>query len=215
MPPLCPPKTAFSFAFPGHSDGPPLPRWLSYQQIDRLFSYLTKRARTDDLRGVRNLAIVETLYSTGMRLSELVELELNDVDLAQRQLSVDANGRNQRMVPLGIFAATALGNYLSRAPVQPDGAVFLVRRDRQTKRISCKGVQDMMDLVYHTLFGSEHGLNVQSLRHTCATRMRDAGANLIVLAELLGHVSVWTTEVYDRCSIEHLKQQHRMAHPRA
>ena len=152
-----------------------------------------------------------------MRLGELVGLDLTDLDLDLQEVKLHGQDRQERLVPLGSYAVEALKRYLSlTASQRNDDAVFLAQRNgRSIKRISREGVQRMLEAAYRTLFGPEHGLNVQSLRHTCAVHMTDAGANLIVIAKLLGHVSVSTTEVYGCCSIEYFKKQHRIAHPRA
>jgi site-specific recombinase XerD len=163
--------------------------------------------------------MLELFYSTGMRLSELCGLNRRDLDLLSQQAKVRGKGRKERIVPIGDHATRALRAYDSRREtlVSTVGAradrvaLFLNQRGL---RMSVRGVQTAMT---QCLAGVDEaaGLSVHSLRHTVATHLLDAGADLRAVQELLGHASVSTTQVYTHTSVERLKQIYRKAHPRA
>jgi integrase/recombinase XerC len=196
-----------------------LPSYLDRGQAARLFEAAEAAAATGRFAAVRDLAILELFYSTGMRLSELCGLNRRDLDLVSQQAKVRGKGRKERIVPVGDHATRALRAYDARreALVASTGApadrlaVFLNQRGR---RISTRGVQGA---ITRCLAGVDEaaGLSVHSLRHTFATHLLDAGADLRAVQELLGHASVSTTQVYTHTSVERLKQVYRKAHPRA
>lgn len=193
-----------------------LPTYLDRTRTDELFRNAEARAEPGDFIAVRDLAMLELFYSTGMRLAELSALSLNDVDLLSDQAKVRGKGRKERIVPVGRRAVDALRNYLplrqelvGRTRGDPR-AMFVGRRGR---RLSPRSVQLAMHRLFDTVGGDE--LRVHSLRHTFATHMLDAGADLRAVQELLGHASLSTTQVYTHTSVERLKQVYRKAHPRA
>ena len=199
---------------PVREGGRRLPQWLRLKQMDRFFDYLQTRAADEKLSKLRDLAIFETLYGTGVRLAELVGLNWLDVDLLEGWVRV--RGRRERIVPLGRRAIHALTWYGVRCNgLETGGPVFLTECRGREGRISPRGVQRVAQKLLHQLFGQDHGLSVRSFRHSCAVHMLDAGANIAVVGELLGHVSLSTTQVYDRCSVPDLKCEHQKAHPRA
>jgi integrase/recombinase XerC len=195
-----------------------LPAYLDRSQMTLLFEAGETRAQAGAFTDVRNLAILELLYSTGMRLSELRGINRGDLDLLSQQVKVRGKGRKERIIPVGDHALTALRNYEARRDelVRAIGqgadrsALFLSARGR---RMSVRGIQSavtgLLDLV-----GEDAGLTTHSLRHTFATHLLDAGADLRAVQELLGHSSVSTTQIYTHTSVERLKQVHRQAHPR-
>lgn len=193
-----------------------LPAYLDRQATERLFAWAETRAAGDDFGATRDLAILELFYSTGIRLSELSGMNLEDLDLLSDQAKVRGKGRKERIVPIGSRASLALRRYLNlRESVagRTGGdrrAVFLNRRGR---RLAPRGVQRAMHLMFDAVGGD--GLRVHSLRHTFATHMLDAGADLRAVQELLGHASLSTTQVYTHTSVERLKQVYKQAHPRA
>lgn len=193
-----------------------LPAYLDRQATERLFAWAETRAAGDDFGATRDLAILELFYSTGIRLSELSGMNLEDLDLLSDQAKVRGKGRKERIVPIGSRASLALRRYLNlRESVagRTGGdrrAVFLNRRGR---RLAPRGVQRAMRLMFDAVGGD--GLRVHSLRHTFATHMLDAGADLRAVQELLGHASLSTTQVYTHTSVERLKQVYKQAHPRA
>ena len=192
-----------------------LPSYLDRAQIELLFQMAEARAMEGEFVDVRNLAILELFYSTGMRLSELQGLNRGDLDLVSQQVKVFGKGRKQRIIPVGDHATLALRNYESKrnalaGPVDKQ-AVFVARTG---KRIGVRAVQKVVGSFLKEI-DDESGLSVHSLRHTFATHLLDAGADLRAVQELLGHASVSTTQIYTHTSIERLKQVYQKAHPRA
>ncbi len=193
-----------------------LPAWLSRADIDRLFVAAESRAADNDFRGTRDLAILETFYATGMRLSELQRLDWSDLDLVGDQARVLGKGRKERLVPLGGAAVRALRRYeLRRAEVprsaEDERAAFVSERGR---RLSHRQLQNIVGEVLGRI-AADADVSTHSLRHSFATHLLDAGADLIAVKDLLGHVSLSTTRIYTHTSKEHLKRVYDQAHPRA
>ena len=196
-----------------------LPGYLDRAQIDLLFQMAEVRAWEGKFVDVRNLAILELFYSTGMRLSELQGLSRQDVDMVSQQAKVRGKGRKERIVPIGDHATLALRNYEAKRDelIRAMGsradrmAVFLSRTGR---RIGVRAVQKAVTDFLREI-DEEAGLSVHSLRHTFATHLLDAGADLRSVQELLGHSSISTTQIYTHTSVERLKQVYQKAHPRA
>ena len=196
-----------------------LPGYLDRAQIDLLFQTAEARAWEGRFVDVRNLAILELFYSTGMRLSELQGLSRSDVDLVSQQAKVRGKGRKERIVPIGNAATLALRNYEAKRDelIRSIGtradrmAVFLARTGR---RIGIRAVQKAVTAFLREI-DEEAGLSVHSLRHTFATHLLDAGADLRAVQELLGHASISTTQIYTHTSVERLKKVYQKSHPRA
>jgi integrase/recombinase XerC len=193
-----------------------LPTYLDREQTERLFSWAESRAAEDEYKPTRDLAILELFYSTGIRLSELSGMNLDDLDLLSDQAKVRGKGRKERIVPVGSRAVLALRRYLNvREVVRPRTtadrrAVFLSTRGR---RLAPREVQRVVHRMFDAVGGDD--LRVHSLRHTFATHMLDAGADLRAVQELLGHASLSTTQIYTHTSVERLKKVYQQAHPRA
>jgi integrase/recombinase XerC len=189
---------------------------MDRQQTTKLFEWAESRASGDEFAPTRNLAILELFYSTGIRLSELCGMNLEDLDLLADQAKVRGKGRKERIVPVGSRAVLALRRYLNlREPVvaRPRADRRAVFVSRLGKRLSPRGIQR---IVHGLLDGiGVDGLRVHSLRHTFATHMLDAGADLRAVQELLGHASLSTTQIYTHTSVERLKKVYNLAHPRA
>jgi integrase/recombinase XerC len=193
-----------------------LPTYLDRTQTEQLFAWAEQRAGGDELVPTRDLAMLELFYSTGIRLSELSGMNLDDLDLLSDQVKVRGKGRKERIVPVGSRAVLALRRYLQHRE-QLAGkrgsdrrAVFLSQRG---KRLAPRGIQRIVHRMFDAIAGD--GLRVHSLRHTFATHMLDAGADLRAVQELLGHASLSTTQVYTHTSVERLKKVYNQAHPRA
>jgi integrase/recombinase XerC len=195
-----------------------LPAWLGRSDVDRLFVLAENRASEGGFRGVRDLAILETFYATGMRVAELQGLSPRDMDLVTDQVKVRGKGRKERIVPLGGAAVRALRSYepLRRQAIGGAGApdrdaLFISGNGRRLSTRRIQGiVQEFLDAV-----ADEGELSTHSLRHSFATHLLDAGADLMAVKELLGHASLSTTQIYTHTSKERLKRVYRDAHPRA
>jgi len=193
-----------------------LPTYMDREQTQALFDWAEARAAGDGLGPTRDLAMVELFYSTGIRLSELSGMNLEDLDLLSDQAKVRGKGRKERIVPVGSRAVAALRRYLTHremAVARPGGDRRAVFVNRQGRRLSPRGVQRAIHLMFDAVGGDT--LRVHSLRHTFATHMLDAGADLRAVQELLGHASLSTTQIYTHTSVERLKKVYNQAHPRA
>lgn len=196
-----------------------LPGYLDRAQIDLLFQMAEVRAWEGKFVDVRNLAILELFYSTGMRLSELQGMNRSDLDMISQQAKVRGKGRKERIVPIGDHAVLALRNYEAKrddllrglGPKVERSAVFVGRNGR---RIGVRAVQKAVTAFLREI-DEDAGLTVHSLRHTFATHLLDAGADLRAVQELLGHASISTTQIYTHTSVERLKRVYQNAHPRA
>jgi integrase/recombinase XerC len=196
-----------------------LPSYLDRAQIDLVFQSAELRAMEGRYNDIRNLAMLELFYSTGMRLSELRGIDRGDLDLVSQQVKVTGKGRKQRIIPVGDHATRALRNYESRRDElarslggkTDRSAVFL---SALGKRLSTRSIQ-LIITKFLAQVDESAGLSTHSLRHTFATHLLDAGADLRAVQELLGHASISTTQIYTHTSVERLKQVYRKAHPRA
>jgi len=195
-----------------------LPGYLDRRQMETLFRALQTRAAAGRFADVRNLAIVELFYSSGLRVSELVGVNRADLDLLAGLVRVRGKGRKERIVPVGEHAQRALREYervrdqlVARIGPKADRtAVFLSPRG---KRLTVRGVQSAVTK-WLAQVDEGAGLSTHSLRHSFATHLLDAGADLRAVQELLGHASISTTQIYTHTSVERLKEAHRRAHPR-
>lgn len=197
-----------------------LPPVLDRGQVDAMFAYAAARAEVGAFAETRDLAMLEVFYATGMRLAELAGLDLSAVDIVSEQVRIKGKGRKERIVPLGGHAARALRRYYEFREgllAELSGgrgdrrAVFLSARG---KRLSSRGVQHLMRRFLREV-GRGAGVKVHTLRHSFATHLLDAGADLRAVQELLGHSSLSTTQVYTHTSVERLKKVYKDAHPRA
>lgn len=192
-----------------------LPRVLTQTDVERL---LTAPAGDDPL-SVRDRAVLELLYATGMRVGELTRLRLSDIDFTQNTIRVMGKGNKMRLVPFGRAAHEAINEYLSRArPIllakgkAPDeGWLFLNGRGT---RLTDRSVRRIMDRYVEANSG-DFKPSPHSLRHSFATHLLDSGADLRTVQELLGHAQLNTTQVYTHVSRERLKEVYHKAHPRA
>ena len=189
-----------------------LPRVLTRDQIDAMLAGLAARATTGDRMATRDLAIVELLYASALRVSELAGLDVRDVDLGRLTVRVLGKGSKERVVPFGVPAKTAIAAWIDvrEASIQ-NPALFLGARGG---RIGTRAVYSLVaDLLEALPGGGPAGPH--ALRHTAATHLLDGGADLRAVQELLGHASLGTTQIYTHVSTERLKESYAMAHPRA
>lgn len=194
-----------------------LPRVLTRSQIDAILEGLAARADSGDAVAIRDLAIVELLYASALRVSELAGVRLGDVDRSRLTVRVLGKGSKERVVPFGVPAARALDAYLDRARdellgerVDP-GVVFLGRRG---SALSTRTIYELVAGLLRDLPGTGPS-GPHALRHTAATHLLDGGADLRAVQELLGHASLSTTQIYTHVSAERLRQAYQTAHPRA
>jgi integrase/recombinase XerC len=195
-----------------------LPTWLSRVEIERMFDVAEHGSAENTFAGTRDHAIVELFYATGMRLSELASLDFNAVDMVAEQARVLGKGRKERIVPIGGPAIAALRRYelrrrdvLNRLPDADRKALFLSARGR---RLSGRHIQNVVRGFLDSV-ADDAGLSTHSLRHSFATHLLDAGADLLAVKELLGHASLSTTRIYTHIAKDRLKKVYDQAHPRA
>jgi integrase/recombinase XerC len=190
-----------------------LPKAISIEQVERLLS----APSDNDLLGRRDRAMLETLYSTGIRVSELVGLQLSDVDLPGEALKVRGKGNKERIVPLGSHAITAIQRYLEMLRGDPRlgqreaGPLFV---NKHGGRLSSRSVRRKLDK-YLKQCGLDPSISPHTLRHSFATHLLDNGADLRSVQELLGHQSLSTTQVYTHLTSHRIQDAYNKAHPRA
>ncbi|MFM6965921.1 MAG: tyrosine recombinase XerC [Rhodoluna sp.] len=192
-----------------------LPKVVSRESLDQIFNWLQTKATTDNPNGLRDLAIVELLYATGARVSELAGLDLSDVDYSRNIVRLMGKGAKERMVPFGQPARDALDDWIRLGRVQlaneQSASAFFINSRGQ--RI---GVRQVYGLVASLLESTAAGVaGPHALRHSAATHLLDGGADLRAVQELLGHASLGTTQIYTHVSIERLRDGYKNAHPRA
>ena len=193
-----------------------LPNTLTRGDVDTLLAAVLDAAATDDSPlGIRNAAILEVLYSSGLRVGELCGLDLPDIDRDRRLARVLGKGNKQRSVPLGLPALRALDAWLLRrgelAGDSSGVAVFLGERGgRLDQRVARRVVHQAMRAVPEAPDIGPHGL-----RHAMATHLLEGGADLRSVQEMLGHASRATTQIYTRVTSERLRRVYQQAHPRA
>jgi integrase/recombinase XerC len=185
-----------------------LPSFLTRKEAELLF----ERPAEPTLPELRDRAVLELFYGTGIRLSELTELKMRDVDASGGLVRVTGKGNKQRVVPLGDHAREAIERYLSaRGGAAPDEPLFLNLRGgklsgRSVQRLVAKRLGQVSEA---------RSLSPHVLRHTFATHMLNAGADLRAVQELLGHASLSSTQIYTHVTTERLKDAYKKAHPRA
>ncbi len=195
-----------------------LPRVLTRAQIDGILSGLAARAATGDAGAIRDLAVIELLYASALRVSEVTGLDVESVDLGRLTVRVVGKGSKERVVPFGVPAKDAVVRYLevARPRLVEQGeeatpALFVAPRGA---RLGTRSVYGLVSSLLETIPGSGPA-GPHTLRHTAATHLLDGGADLRAVQELLGHASLGTTQIYTHVSTERLKESYRTAHPRA
>lgn len=192
-----------------------LPGYLTQRQASGMFEQLAADAATGDPVAVRDRALLELVYASGLRLAEVHGLDVGDVDLTAECLRVLGKGGKERIVPFGREARGALVAYLGQRSADgetlPETApLFLSRRGT---RLSRRQIQRLAKRRLTAASGGD-ALSTHALRHSFATHLLDRGANLMAVRDLLGHESLSTTRVYTHTSRERLKRAHEQAHPR-
>ena len=195
-----------------------LPQHVSNSEIEAVFTLAESRASKGSFSGIRNLAILELLYGSGLRLGELHGLDLENLDLRGQLVKVLGKGNKERIVPVTSSAVFAVQAYIELRSDLLDTADKLLTSafllNPKGGRLSRSSIQKIIrKLLVDT--AAKDGLSVHSLRHSFATHLLDSGANLIALKELLGHASLSTTQVYTHVSKERLLQVYKNSHPRS
>lgn len=194
-----------------------LPGHLSEVDVRTVFSVAEGRAQENRLSGARDLVILELLYGSGLRLSELHALDGNAIDIRRRLVRVRGKGDKERIVPVTPSAVRALERYeprreeaASRATRSPEGALLL---NRLGGRLSRRSIQEAVRQCLARA-AMDAGLSAHALRHSFATHLLENGADLLAVKELLGHVSLTTTRIYTHTTRERLLRVYRETHPR-
>lgn len=193
-----------------------LPDVLSESQLQPLLASTLEAALEGDPAALRSRAVLELLYGSGIRVGELVGLDIDDLDHDRRTVRVLGKGNKERTVPYGVPAAHALNDWLTRGRrlwIGPDSgtALFLGPRGRRLDQRQARSIVER-------LLASVDGTGARgphALRHTAATHLLDGGADLRAVQELLGHQSLATTQLYTHVSVDRLRRSYEQAHPRA
>lgn len=187
-----------------------LPLFLSADDVVKL---LEAPDPSDDM-GLRDRAIMETLYSTGIRVSELVGLDKEDIDFISGVLKVYGKGKKERLVPIGDKALRAIRLYFEKIGVSEINEKKPVFLNKSKRRVSDRAVRRIVDKYIHRTSLNE-SISPHSLRHSFATHMLDRGADLRSVQELLGHANLSTTQIYTHVTTDRLKAIYDKVHPRA
>jgi integrase/recombinase XerC len=173
------------------------------------------REREAAVAALRDVAVLETIYSCGLRISELCGLQASDLDWSERIVRVRGKGKKERLVPIGDTALTAINKYWDILPETPGGSAPVFQVSLNTHGPVSPRVLQLRLKKYLALAGLDPNLTPHKLRHSYATHLLDAGADLRSVQELLGHAHLVTTQVYTHLTTERLKRAYDSAHPRA
>ena len=188
-----------------------LPHYLKDDEINKLFSI----PDTSTALGQRNLLIIEMLYATGVRVSELVNIKLKDIDIYNDSIKIRGKGNKERIVFFGSFCKSALEIYLDegRKELDKKGSIYLFL-NKFGNKLSDRMIRNILDdLILKA--GVEKHVHPHMIRHTFATDMLNSGADLLTVKELLGHESINTTSIYTHVSNEQIRRVYENCHPRA
>lgn len=187
-----------------------LPSFLEIKEVE----HLIEAAKGDKWETKRDLTILETLYSSGIRVSELVGLNEEDIDLLSHLIKVRGKGKKERIVPIGSCAVDAIKSYLEVAPLDLERRSVPLLINRRKTRLTDRSVRRII-LKYAGLAALKKGISPHTLRHSFATHLLDRGADLRSVQELLGHAHLSTTQIYTHVSAKRLREAYDQAHPRA
>jgi integrase/recombinase XerC len=214
-------RTGRATSDPGAQLGQPkahrsLPPALDVAEAKALLEAAAAAADDGSAVGVRDVAILELLYATGIRVGELCGLDVDDVDRRRRVVRVFGKGRKERTVPYGLPADTALGRWLesARPTLLAPGAGAALFLGVRGGRIDQRAVRSMVHRRLADVPGAPD-LGPHGLRHTAATHLLEGGADLRTVQELLGHASLATTQIYTHVTADRLRKAYQLAHPRA
>ncbi|WP_146682940.1 tyrosine recombinase XerC [Limihaloglobus sulfuriphilus] len=194
--------------------GKKLPKFMEYDEIEKLLLAPPQ----DNWRGLRDRAILETIYSCGLRISELVGIDISDIDFDNQVIMVTGKGKKQRLCPLGSHAIYAIESYIHARNRDADfkhspdpKALFL---NKHGKRLSDRSIRRNLD-GYLQQSGLDSSISPHTLRHSFATHILNNGADLRSVQELLGHKSLSTTQIYTHLTTSRLREIYNKAHPRS
>lgn len=190
-----------------------LPGFLDAHEVERLI----EQPKREGFQGLRDRAILEILYSTGVRVSELAGADLRDVDRRSGVVRVTGKGRRERLAPLGTYAQKALADYLAArqthfAGGEDDGHALIL--NKHGRRMTTRSIERLMEK-HAAAAGLAGRVSPHTLRHSFATHMLNNGADLRSVQEMLGHASLSTTQIYTHVTHERLRKVYEKAHPRA
>jgi len=186
-----------------------LPNFLDVAEVDELLNLPEY-----DTLGIRDLAILEMIYATGVRVSEIASLSLNDIDFESNSLVVNGKGRKERIALFGARASDALQLYLEESrPVLINEKTDIIFLNYKGSPLSVRSYRNILDK-YIDMLGTTKSISPHTLRHSFATHLLNNGADLRTVQELLGHVNLSTTQIYTHMSKEHLINTHHKFHPR-
>jgi site-specific recombinase XerD len=187
-----------------------LPIFLDTDEVSKLIEAPDEK----DLSGLRDRALMETLYSTGIRVSELVGMNLSEIDFISGVIKVFGKGKKERLAPIGDKALRAIRNYLDKRGIgklNDKKAVFL---NKDGGRLTDRSVRRIIEK-YIKRVSLREGVSPHTLRHSFATHLLNRGADLRSVQELLGHMNLSTTQIYTHVTTQRLKEVYDKAHPRA
>ena len=190
-----------------------LPRFLEYEEVKKLL----ETPPLDNWLGVRDRAMMETLYSTGMRVSELVALNMDDIDFLGEVVHIRGKGKKERIAPISSSTLQMIQRYIEfrnkRAQSNSNFESKVLFVNKHGRRLSTRSVRRKMDK-YLKMSGLDPAISPHTLRHSFATHMLNNGADLRSVQELLGHQSLSTTQIYTHLTTRKLKEVYQGAHPR-
>ena len=186
-----------------------LPSFMTEEEVARLIEAAFAKDERDE-RGARDRAILETFYSSGLRISEVVGLNIEDIDFISGIVKVRGKGKKERIAPIGEAAIAAIRKYLDKRKKQ-NTALFL---NKNGTRFTTRGVCDIVEK-YILRAGIRQGVSAHTFRHSFATHLLNRGADLRTVQELLGHANLSTTQIYTHLTTERLKSVYDKAHPHA
>ncbi len=186
-----------------------LPKFLTEGEVLNLIEAALPKDSKDE-RGLRDRAILETFYSSGLRISELVALNLDSVDFISGIVKVLGKGKKERIVPIGDMAINAIRRYIDSRKKNNEA----ISLNKNGRRITTRGVRDIVEK-YLKKAGITQGVSAHTLRHSFATHLLNRGADLRTVQELLGHANLSTTQIYTHLTTEKLKSVYDKAHPHA
>ena len=190
-----------------------LPGHLTRGDVSDVFAEAEKRAEQNTLAAARDLVILELLYGSGLRLSELHGVDLASIDRGSQLVRVMGKGRKERIVPVSEACLRAIAHYEPRRAEVPNRADDALLVNARGGRLSRRSIQAAVSACFDVAAGAR-GLSAHALRHSFATHLLEAGADLLAVKELLGHVSLSTTQIYTHTTKDRLLRVYKDAHPR-